>query len=87
MIQTFFESEHEGPCLLHMCNANLECVSLVGVKYRDVFGQPGPKKPFTQMGLIKFVRMTPNLCWFRSDLNAENIAMLRGEYPHIHFCS
>jgi hypothetical protein len=69
------------------CNANLVRVSLKNAKCRE----PGtsfssaPTEPFPQIGLVKFVRSTPFLRWFRSDLSPENVAILRAERPEITF--
>jgi hypothetical protein len=40
-----------------------------------------------QEALIKFVRHTPKLRWFCSDLTAENIAILKEERPEVEFCN
>jgi hypothetical protein len=37
----------------------------------------------SQLGLIKFVRRTPTLRWFRADLTAETVALLRRERPDV----
>jgi hypothetical protein len=39
-----------------------------------------------QEALIKFVRHTPKLRWFCSDLTQDNIAILKEERPEVDFC-
>jgi hypothetical protein len=43
-------------------------------------------RAFSQESLMRFVRNAPNLKWFRSDLTAENIAILEHDRPNIVFC-
>jgi hypothetical protein len=35
--------------------------------------------------LMEFVRATPSLKWFRSDLSPESVAILQQERPEVHF--
>lgn len=42
-------------------------------------------KPIPQAALMTFVRRTPSLRWFRSDLTAQNVALLQAERPDIIF--
>lgn len=42
---------------------------------------------FPQWALMRFVRRTPTLKWFRSDLTRENIELLQYERPDIEFSS
>jgi hypothetical protein len=74
-------------CIFSHCNANLERVSLQNAKVREpeFCSAPGPKQIFPQSGLMKFVRNTPSLRWFRSDLSPENVAILRVERPEVTF--
>jgi hypothetical protein len=74
-------------CIFFHCNAKLERVSLKNAKCREPrFGSsPGPTQTFPQIGLIKFVRNTPSLRWFRSDLSSENVAILQVERPEVTF--
>lgn len=68
------------------CNTSLERVSLRGGRYIPM----GPKREeiiFPQWALMRFVRRTATLKWFRSDLTQENIELLQKERPDIHFCS
>jgi hypothetical protein len=44
-------------------------------------------EPVTQGMLVKMVRTLPKLRWLRSDLSAENVAMLQKERPEITFVS
>jgi hypothetical protein len=43
--------------------------------------------PLSQAGLMKLVRNSPNLQWFRSDLTPTNVEILRKERPGVTFCS
>jgi hypothetical protein len=74
-------------CIFFHCNAKLERVSLKNAKCRGPrFGSsPGPTQTFPQIGLSKFVRNTPSLRWFRSDLSPENVAILQAERPEVTF--
>jgi hypothetical protein len=67
---------------------NLERVTLKHATYlnRD-FGVPDYWKQLPQEALIKFVRHTPKLRWFCSDLTQENIAILKEEHPEVEFCN
>jgi hypothetical protein len=67
---------------------NLERVTLKHAAYleRYDFG-PDYWKELPQEALTKFVRHTPRLRWFRSDLTQENIAMLKEEFPEVEFCN
>jgi hypothetical protein len=44
-------------------------------------------KVLPQEALIMFVRHTPKLRWFCSDLTEENIAILKEERPEVEFCN
>jgi hypothetical protein len=46
-----------------------------------------PWKKLPQEAMIKFVRHTPKLRWFCSDLTQENIAILKEERPEVEFCN
>jgi hypothetical protein len=82
---------HDGPdWVLLQEYPNLERVTLLHAEYtchdsynldRDLFWQVLP-----QEALMKFVRHTPTLRWFRSDLTAENIAILKEERAEVEFC-
>ena len=65
------------------CNKKLERVSLFGGRYVQIGTNDVIK--FSQMSLIRFVRNTPHLRWFRSDLTEENAKMLSEERPEITF--
>jgi hypothetical protein len=67
--------------LFSRCNTFLERVSLKNAKYDF----EKPTQSFPQFGLVKFVRGTPSLRWFRSDLSPENVAMLQAERPEVTF--
>lgn len=74
------------------CSSKLERVSLRGTKWFHFWldcGRRGPQPayPLQQEGLMKFVRRTPTLKWFRSDLSADNIAILQKERRGVTFCN
>ena len=78
--------------ILFACSSNLERVSLRKTKWFHFWldcGRLGPQPayPLQQEGLMKFVRRTPTLKWFRSDLSSENIAILQKERPRVTFCN
>jgi len=75
--------------ILCACQDRLERVSLQGVQYRvhgGINNDGSQAKPFTQASLMRFVRTTPALRWFRSDLTPANVALLQRERPGINFC-
>ena len=82
--QSLFMESSDSFCVLWFCKQNLERVSLKKATY-FVYGKKKDVKPFTQLGLMKFVRGAENLRWFRSDLNDESIAILQEERPEITF--
>ena len=67
------------------CNKSLERVSLRGGRYINMGSSE--KKDFPQWALIRFVRRTPTLRYFRSNLTKENIELLSMERPEIEFCN
>jgi hypothetical protein len=74
---------HNGAdCVLLQEYPNLERVTLKHAEYRFHFVD---WKVLPQEALIKFVRHTPKLCWFCSDLTQENIAILKEERPEVEF--
>jgi hypothetical protein len=75
--------------IFHRCRLPLERVSARSLRYRrDVTRcQRSKSKAVTQRDLIEFVRSTPSLRWFRSDLTPENVAALRRERPEVTFVS
>lgn len=78
--------------LFMWCNKKgLECVSIKNATWRDSDDtrrfRRGGSGVLPQEVLIKFVRKTPSLRWFRSDLTAANVAMLKEERPEITFVS
>jgi hypothetical protein len=74
-----------SPCILSRCNTFLERVSLKNAKCRYTFRPSFPTLEFPEIGLISFVRNTPSLRWFRSDLSPENVAILQAERPEVTF--
>lgn len=85
----FEKEEEEAACPFGSCLGNLERVSLKGCQYFNMTARAEDHlihgKPFTQVGLIKFVRNATNLKWFSSDLTQENIEMLKAERPDVVF--
>jgi hypothetical protein len=80
-----FEKEEDPFHLFYFCNKKLQRVSVKNATYH-VYGSK-VRKPLSQVGLIKFVRATASLRWFRSDLYADNAAILKLERPEIKFVS
>jgi hypothetical protein len=67
---------------------NLERVSLKHATYLERHDSCGDYwKELPQEALIKFVRQTPKLRWFCSDLTLENIAILKEERSEGEFCN
>jgi hypothetical protein len=64
---------------------NLERVTLKNADYSNSSDHHWKELP--QEALIKFVRHSPNLRWFCSDLTQDNIAILKEERPEVVFCS
>lgn len=67
-------------CYLLMKCSRLECLSIKGATLMAYGNDPLP-----QGVLVNMVRRHPTLRWLRSDLTAENIAMLKQERPEITF--
>lgn len=66
------------------------CRSLQRVSIKNATTRNGPRedfRPLPQAFMIKMVRHHPTLRWLRSDLTAENIAMLRQERPEVELIS
>jgi hypothetical protein len=61
---------------------NLERVTLKHAEYCS--GNDGWIE-LPQEALIKFVRHTPKLRWFCSDLTQDNVAVLKEERPDVEF--
>jgi hypothetical protein len=78
------EDDAHPEYLFHASNQPLERVSFEDLTYcwRSVNHMPLP-----QGALVKFVRRTPTLKWFKSDLTPENVALLRTERPDVTFTS
>jgi hypothetical protein len=67
---------------------NLERVTLKHAVYLERYdGLQHYWKDLPQEALIKFVRHTPKLRWFCSDLTQDNIAILKEERPEVEFCN
>jgi hypothetical protein len=64
---------------------NLERVTLKHADYQSFCDQSWKVLP--QEALLKFVRHTPKLRWFCSDLTEDNIASLKEERPEVEFCN
>ncbi|KAG7359587.1 F-box domain containing protein [Nitzschia inconspicua] len=61
------------------------CIERVSCR-RSKWYQNSKFRTFSQESLMRFVRSAPKLQWFRSDLTAENIAILTNERPGVVFC-
>jgi hypothetical protein len=81
-VMLFSESTPTSRCIFWLCNAKLEKVSLKNSK-SYIFGNPPQAIP--QLALLKFVRCTRTLRWFRSDLTPENVSVLKAERPDVTF--
>jgi len=77
-------SDHEHYLWMHC--GRLERLSMKNASWELFPGVTSPQ-PFSQDMLIKMVRHHPTLRWLRSDLTAENVAMLKREKPEITFVS
>ena len=93
-IDVFEKEEEEEACPFVHCLRNLERVSFKGCHYFNMTAArtedttPNSSvrgKPFSQVGLIKFVRNAPSLKWFDSDLTKDNVEMLQAERPDLVF--
>ena len=83
-----FTSPNHADTNYHMLMycSGLERLSIKNVSWSSRFGPMDDGIfPVTQEMIIKFVRRTPTLRWLRSDLTAENIAMLKQERPQVTF--
>ena len=70
---------------LSHCNGNLERVSLKGTKTQKIDEIVREPRPLPDEVLMKFVRATPTLRWFRSDLSLKAVAILKQERPEVQF--
>eukprot|EP00571_Detonula_confervacea_P015084 CAMPEP_0172309128 /NCGR_PEP_ID=MMETSP1058-20130122/9507_1 /TAXON_ID=83371 /ORGANISM="Detonula confervacea, Strain CCMP 353" /LENGTH=353 /DNA_ID=CAMNT_0013021691 /DNA_START=98 /DNA_END=1159 /DNA_ORIENTATION=+ len=87
MNQFFDETSIIQRFFFFACNKSLQRVSLKGGKYvAAVACRSSDIIDFPQWALVRFVRRTTSLKWFRSDLTQENIKLLSRERPEIHFC-
>jgi hypothetical protein len=66
---------------------NLKRVTLKRAVYLERYDRDAWWKELPQEALLKFVRHTPKLRWFCSDLTQENIAILKEERPQVEFCN
>jgi hypothetical protein len=79
-----YSAEAFTRCIFQQCNPKLERVSLKNVRYCS--HKPGAViQLLPQAVLVQFVRLTPNLRSFRSDLSPKNLALLRKERPEVTF--
>ena len=86
MNQFFDETSIIQRFFFFACNNSLERVSLKGGRY-VAMANAAERLDFPQWALMRFVRRTPTLKWFRSDLTQENIELLQYERPEIEFSS
>jgi hypothetical protein len=70
--------------ILSACSRSLERVSIMNPRCSPLLGQ-GPTQISLRNGLINFVRNTPTLVWFRSDLSPEDVAILQAVRPRVTF--
>ncbi|KAL7527112.1 hypothetical protein ACHAXR_001812 [Thalassiosira sp. AJA248-18] len=85
MNQFFDEASIIQRFFFFACNKTLERVSLKGGRYVTMGSLE--KKIFPQWTLMRFVRRTAALKWFRSDLTLENMKLLSMERSDVHFCN
>lgn len=78
------EEDDEHYDIFKYCRKRLEKISIKHVRVLYGCKQYGP---LSQTALVKLVRSTPQLRWFRSDLTPQNIQMLQQERPEITFIS
>jgi hypothetical protein len=78
------EDDAHPEYLFHASNQPLERVSFEDLTY--CWGSLDDM-PLPQGALVKFVRRTPTLKWFKSHLTPENVALLRTERPDVTFAS
>jgi hypothetical protein len=86
MNQFFDETSIIQRFFFFACNSSLERVSLKGGRY-VAMANAAERVDFPQWALMRFVRRTQTLKWFRSDLTQENIELLQYERPDIEFSS
>lgn len=77
---------HPSSFMFMKCS-RLERVSLKGATMKHSGKEEDEPIPLFQELLINMVRRHPSFSWLRSDLTAENIAMLKQERPEIAFVS
>jgi hypothetical protein len=82
------EKSSNGDMSLHMlmyCNC-LERLDIKSATWGTFLPEEshGPQ-PISQGAIIKLVRHMPTLRWLRSDLTAENVALLQQERPDVTF--
>jgi hypothetical protein len=77
-------SDDDDDTLFRCCRSQLQRVSVRNAMYR-VYDDRRQIKPFTQFCLMRFVRATPTLRWFGSDLTPDSCLQLQQERPHILF--
>jgi hypothetical protein len=74
---------------LFQANKGIERLSIKNITWKCIplMSDEETGEPVTQEMLIKMVRNLPSLCWLKSDLSDENVAMLQAERPEITFVS
>ena len=78
------DGNDDDDTLFRCCRSQLQRVSVRNAMYR-VYDDKRQIKPFTQSCLMKFVRGTPTLRWFCSDLTPDNCSILQKERPNVFF--
>jgi hypothetical protein len=70
---------------------NLERVTLKHADYLEkhyyIYNGNDSWTDLPQEALMQFVRHTPKLRWFCSDLTSDNIAILKEKHPDVEFCN
>ena len=80
-----FRSYEPSRYLFELC-PSIERLSIKDCAY-DEYDVEEAEAELPQEDLIKMVRNHPSLRWLRSDLSAENVAMLQQECPEMTFVS
>lgn len=85
MNQFFEENSIIQRFFFFACNSQLERVSILRGRYVTM-GPVTAMIEFPQWALMRFVRRSPRLKWFRSELTEENKEILSREKPNMTFC-
>lgn len=83
-ISHYMDLESNDAYALHRCR-NLQRLSIMNATWK--YSPVSTEHPVSQEVLMKLVRRHSTLKWIRSDLSAENVAMLQRERPGVTFVS